>query len=80
MTLQSLESLLFVCLIVNLAIYLVTVTITLGLRDTVRKTQSKIMGISEDTSGMIIYAYIGAFKLLIIVFNLTPWIALQFIQ
>jgi hypothetical protein len=76
MTLETLKSFFFWCMIINLAIYLVTALAAVGFRGFICRLQTRLLGISETTALNAIYAYIAAFKLLIIVFNFTPWIAL----
>ena len=76
MNLEALESFFFWWLMVDLGFYLVTVVALLAFRRLAIRMQSKMMGVDERTALAVTYAYIGAFKLLIIVFNVAPWLAL----
>ena len=40
----------------------------------------KFFGVSEETVNEVVYLYLGMYKLFLIVFNLVPWIAIQFVN
>ena len=66
-------------MVVNFGIYALTAFVVLAFRDLACKLQVRIMGIDEVTALKAIYYYMAGFKLLVIVFNFTPWIALVII-
>jgi hypothetical protein len=45
--------------------------------DWVYQIHSKWFSISRDAFNVAIYSFIGLYKILIIMFNLVPWIALS---
>lgn len=67
-------------LIVNLAIYIISIVLVLTLRDFMCKMHGKLFGLSEESVKKIVYLYFGIYKIIIISFNLTPWIAIQIIK
>lgn len=79
MTLDELKAILFWCLVVNLCIYVFTVIAVVGFRERVCRIQTRVMGIDEATALKALYNYVATYKLLIIVFNFAPWIALMII-
>ena len=62
--------------LINLAFYLWTAVMSVGCRKLVVGISSKMFGVSEDAGKLIIYGYVGGYKLLFITFNLVPWLAL----
>ena len=44
--------------------------------DFVYRMQSRFFPLPRDTYNAIVYAFLGGFKLFIIVFNVAPWVAL----
>ena len=63
--------------IVNIGIYLISVTVLSLTRGFVHRTNAKVFGISEDDVARTTFKYVGAYKLLIIVFCFAPWLALK---
>lgn len=66
--------------IINLGLFVFSTLIVMALRSLVVKIHSKMFGLSETQILNNIYSYLGMFKLLIIVFNLVPYISLLIIQ
>lgn len=44
--------------------------------DVVYRLQSKLITVSRETFDIVIYGFLGVFKIFFIVFNVTPYIAL----
>ena len=66
--------------IINLGLFVFSTLIVMALRSLVVKIHSKMFGLSETQILNNIYSYLGMFKLLIIVFNLVPYIILLIIH
>ncbi|MGB5487731.1 MAG: DUF6868 family protein, partial [Lysobacterales bacterium] len=43
------------------------------------RLQSKFIPISRETFDVVFYSFIGFFKVIVLVFNVVPWIALLII-
>lgn len=71
-----LQEFLFWCMIINLGIYCFTAIAVVTMRDFVCKTQEWFFGTDRETSLKLVQRYLATYKLLITVFNFTPWIAL----
>ncbi len=65
------------CTVVNLGIYLFTVFAVTMMRDFAFRINAKMFAISKDDIARVTFQYIGAYKLLITVLFLTPYLALK---
>ncbi len=80
MSFQTLEAFLFWSLIINSGLYLLTVIAVLTMKGFVYKVHNRLFGLNEESVDHEVLRYLANFKLLILVFNLTPWLALLIIQ
>ena len=62
--------------VVNLVLYTWTAIMCMCCKGTLVRISLKMFGVGEETGKAIIYGYVGCYKLLFIVFNLVPWLAL----
>ncbi|MBT8127879.1 MAG: hypothetical protein KJP15_10365 [Gammaproteobacteria bacterium] len=53
-----------------------TALASLRLHDFMSSIHEKLFGLRQDTVHKAFYTYLAAYKLLIIVFNFVPWLAL----
>ncbi len=77
MTIASLTTFFGWCLLINLLFYLVTAMSLVFLKGIVRRFNQRIFAISEERIMQESFAFLGRFKLAIILFFLTPYIALR---
>jgi hypothetical protein len=80
MEIEVIEKFFLWCLIINTGIYAVTAITVLLLRDLYCKIQEKLFGLDEKEVMRITQQYLATYKLLITVFNFTPWIAMLIIK
>ncbi len=80
MGMEKLQEFFFWCMVLNIGIYTFTALSVLVLRDFVGRLLGKMFRIDEESVGKSIQMYLGAYKLLITVFNFVPWIALLIIN
>jgi hypothetical protein len=80
MTLPMLQTFFMWCSIINIAWLMLVFLIFLTAADWVYKTHGRWFSFSRTTFDAIFYSFIGLFKMLIIVFNIVPWIALSIIS
>jgi hypothetical protein len=66
--------------IINLAMYVFSVVLLLLLKETTYRMHSKLFAMDQSQVAAITYTYFGIYKLLIIVFNIAPLIALYLVQ
>jgi hypothetical protein len=50
------------------------------LRGFICKMHGKMFGINEDKISVILYSYLGVYKIFVITFNIVPYIALAIMQ
>ncbi len=79
MNTEMIQDFLLWCLLINLGIYIYSVIASILLREFMARTHEKMFGVSKETAFKAIYTYLAAYKLLIIVFNLVPWLAMVII-
>ena len=80
MDIEILQKFFFWCMVVNIGIYTFTAIAALVLRNFVCKIQNKLFGLDEKTVSESMLKYLATYKLLITVFNFTPWIAILIIK
>jgi len=80
MDIEILQGFFFWCMLVNTGIYAFTAIAVLVLRDFVCKIHKKLFGLDEETVSKSIQKYLATYKLLITVFNFTPWIAILIVK
>ena len=66
--------------IFNVAILIISAVLMMILRDIVCRMHGRLFGIEESQVAAIAYNYLGIYRLLVLVFNLVPWLALNMIQ
>ena len=79
MGIQTLTPLFMWCTIINGSLLLFWTTIYLLAPDLVYRTQSKWFPIPRETFTLIIYSFLGIFKIFFLMFNVIPWLVLLLI-
>ena len=80
MNLEQLTELLKWMTIINIGLLVFSVLLIMLLKNFVAKMHSKLFGIKQDQVAIVAYSYLGIFKVLIIVFNIVPYISLLLIH
>ena len=76
MDIQTLTTVFMWCSIMNGALLLFWITMCISVPDLVYRTQSKWFPIPRDTFNVVMYSFLGLFKIFFLVFNVVPCIAL----
>ena len=76
---QTLTTFFMWCTIINGGLILWTAVWSMLAPDLIYRMQSKWFPIPRETFDVVIYSYIGLFKILFLVFNLVPYVALLII-
>ena len=76
MGIQTLTSFFMWCTIMNGALLLLWTTFCISAPDLVYRTQSKWFPIPREAFNVVMYSFIGVFKIVFIVFNVVPYLAL----
>ena len=80
MDIDKLQDFFLWCMIINVGIYMLVSVAWLLLRDFYTNILKKVFGLDEETIRKGVYTYTANYKLLITVFNFTPWIAILIIK
>lgn len=80
MELKVLTSFFMWCTIINAGILLLTSLVMLPLGDFAYKMHNKFFPMKKETFTVVMYCFIGIYKVLIFVFCAVPWIALAIIS
>jgi hypothetical protein len=76
MPIETLTTFFMWCTIINTAILIYSTLFLWLAPGFVYRIQSKWFPISRETFNIVAYSYLGLFKLLFLVFNLVPYLAL----
>jgi len=76
---EMLTAFFFWCSVINIVILLAVSAMVKAAGVWFYETREKWFAISEDKFLVVVYAVLGVYKLLIIMFNVTPWIVLNII-
>ncbi|MGK0269963.1 MAG: hypothetical protein ACI88H_000596 [Cocleimonas sp.] len=66
--------------VINIGLLLFSTFAVITMKPLMLKMHSKMFGVSEAQISTIVYAYLGGYKVLIIVFNIIPFIALLIVN
>jgi hypothetical protein len=62
--------------VINLAVLVVSLLLSIALKDTVRKMHGRLFGVDEDMVSVVGYGYLGAYRIFVLVFNVVPYVSL----
>lgn len=79
MDLQTLTSFFMWCTIINGGLLLLWTIAHLAVPDLVYRSQKIFFHLPKETFTAIFYAFIGLFKIMFLIFNLVPYLALLII-
>ena len=79
MDLQTLTRFFMWCTIMNGALLLLWTAVFISAPGLVYRTQSKWFPIPRETFNVVMYSFLGLFKIVFLVFNLVPYLALLII-
>ncbi len=77
---ERLQDFFFWCMVINTGIYVFTAIAVFLFRGIICWIHEKMFGFDEETTYKAIHKYLANFKLLITVFNFSPWIAILIIK
>ena len=67
-------------LIINIFVLVLSSVLVILLKKIMYKMHGKLFGIKEESVALVAYEYLGMYKVLVLVFNLTPYISLLLIN
>jgi len=79
-TLDQLTCLFMWMTIINVAALTLSFFLIMPLKKVMCRVHAKLFGIPEQSVATAAYAYMGIYKILVIVFNIVPYIALEIVS
>ena len=79
MDIAQLQSFFMWCTIINGAILAFWIIWYAAAPDLVYRTQRRFFPLSREAFGVVMYAFLGAFKVLFLMFNFVPFVALKIV-
>ena len=76
MTIQTLTTFFMWCTIINGALLVLWTIMLMLVPNLTYRIQHKFFPIPRETFNVVIYSFIGLFKIFVIVFNVVPYVAL----
>lgn len=80
MSLDQLTELFKWMLLINIGLLVFSTISVLVLKNFMIRLHTSLFGISKEQFALAVYAYLGMFKIIVIVFNIVPYIALLLIR
>ena len=80
MDIQTLTTFFMWCTIINGALFVLSATICMLAPGFVYSMQSKLFPLPRETYDLAMYSFLGLFKVLFLIFNVTPFVALLIIS
>ena len=62
--------------LINIGLLVFSSVLIMALKKTVGEMHGKMFGIDPDKVAVVSYGYLGVFKVLVLVFNIVPYISL----
>jgi len=79
MDLQTLQEFLFWCMVINLGLLTFSALLIFSLRPWICQMHGRLFGLPEEYISKVLYAFLGFYKIVVIVFTVVPWLAIQII-
>ncbi len=79
MDIQTLTSFFMWCTIINTSFLIFLALIFMLAPNLVYRLQTTFISITRETFNIVFYSFMGVFKIVVLVFNVVPWIVLLII-
>ncbi len=66
--------------IINIGLLVLSSVLIMILKNVMCKMHGKLFGIKEESVALVAYGYLGMYKVLVLVFNIVPYISLLLIK
>ena len=80
MDIQTLTTFFMWCTIINGALFVLSAAMCMLVPGFVYRMQSKLFPLPRETYDLAMYSFLGLFKVLFLIFNVTPFVALLIIS
>ncbi len=79
MDIQTLTTFFMWCTIINAGVFVLWVVVCIAAPDLVYRTQRLWFPIPRETFNVVMYSFLGLFKVFLLFFNVVPYVALLII-
>ena len=79
MDIQKLTTFFMWCTIINGALFVLWIVMLISARDLIYRMQTRWFPISREKFDLVMYSFLGLFKIIYIVFNIVPFLTLLII-
>ena len=79
MELSELRTFLMWCTVINMSLLALWTLMLLAAPGTLYATQKRWFPLSQDQFRLFMYGFLALFKILVVIFNLVPWLVLLII-
>lgn len=76
-TIESVQEFLGWCTVINIGLLTVSAIAVITLRSTISAIHGKMFKLDEHELSRLYFQYLAQFKILVIIFNIVPYIALK---
>ena len=80
MTLDQLTELFKWMTVINVIVFLVSAVLTIMFKGFVCRMHGLIFGIDKEAVPMVLYKYLGTYRIFILTFNLIPYVSLLLLK
>lgn len=80
MDLTQLETFFLWMTLINFGLMVLSAIMCVACRGVIHQLHGKMFDLTNEQLNVLLYGYLGIYKICIIVFNLVPYIALQFVE
>ena len=68
------------CTIINVALFILSAIIFLAAPDFIYSVHGQLFHMPREAFDVVIYSFLGLYKIVILVFNLVPYVALLIVE
>jgi hypothetical protein len=80
MTIELLRSFFLWCTVLNASLLILSFAVLMYASDWVYGMHGRWFNLSRSTFNVVVYAFVGAMEIIVLMFNLIPYIALSIIR
>jgi len=80
MNIQTLKTFFMWCTIINVALFIVSVILIIAAPDFIYSAHGQLFHMPREAFDVVLYTFLGLYKIIILVFNLVPYVALLIIE
>ncbi len=68
------------CTIINVALFALSVILIIAAPDFIYSTHGQLFHLPREAFDVVLYSFLGLYKIVILVFNLVPYLALLIVE